>query len=96
MPMALGNDLATFQSLMYSMFYDCMDEFMVVYVNTILILSTLHEDYVYPVWTVLERMKEWELLGNEIELPGLQTEQMGVRIADERKKIFVTCESQAT
>lgn len=45
MPMGFFNAPATFQSLMNSVFYDYMDDFVVVYIDDLLIFIENEEDH---------------------------------------------------
>lgn len=58
MPMGLRNAPATFQALMNAIFCDCIDEFLVVYLDDILIFSDSREDHLKHLGLVLSRLKE--------------------------------------
>lgn len=96
MPMGLCNAPATFQSLMNSIFGDCIDVFMVVYVDDILIYSGSYEDHLKNLGIVLQRLlynelyvgaEKAELMTRDTEFLGLQIGGKGVRVGDERKRI---------
>lgn len=96
MPMGLYNAPATFQALMNEKIGDCIDVFMVVYVDDILIYSDSHEEHLHHLKTVLQRLDnnqlyvgsdKFELITTEIEFLGLHTRTNGVKIGDDCKKI---------
>ena len=60
-PMGLCNAPATFQTLMNNIFYDCIDEFLVVYMDDLLIFSKNEEDHLRHVEEVLKRLRDHEL-----------------------------------
>lgn len=95
MPMGLCNAPATFQSLMNSLFYDHLDEFVVVYIDDLLIFSTNRTDHLKHLEIVLSRLQENQLfvgrnkchfMTDEIEFLGLKVSQNGIHIDPERKK----------
>lgn len=45
MPMRLCNAPATFQTLMNEIFKDCIDDYVVVYIDDLLVFSKIREDY---------------------------------------------------
>jgi Reverse transcriptase (RNA-dependent DNA polymerase) len=61
MPMGLCNAPATFQTLMNNILYDFIDEFLVVYMDDLLIFSNNEEDHMRHVEKVLMRLKKHEL-----------------------------------
>jgi Reverse transcriptase (RNA-dependent DNA polymerase)/RNase H-like domain found in reverse transcriptase len=61
MPMGLCNAPATFQTLMNEIFYDCIDEVLVVYMDDLQVFSKNEEDHLKHLNTVLRRLKEHEL-----------------------------------
>ena len=61
MPMGLCNAPATFQSLMNRIFYDCIDFFIVIYMDDILIFSKDEESHYKHLKIVLERLEENKL-----------------------------------
>ncbi len=54
MPIGLTNALVVFQCLMNDVFHEYLDDFMVCYVNDILIFSKNIKDYEHHVLLVLE------------------------------------------
>lgn len=96
MPMGLRNAPATFQSLMNSIFYDTIDDFMVVYLDDILIYSNSREDHLKHLRIVLQRLKDnslyvekskYESMTDKTEFLGLQVGKKGIRVSDERKRV---------
>lgn len=97
MPMGLRNAPATFQALMNSiLFRDCIDEFIVVYLDDILIFSESREDHIKHLRITLSRLKDhqlyvgrtkYELMTEETEFLGLIVGREGVRIGDDRKRL---------
>ena len=61
MPMGLCNGPATFQSLLNSIFYECMDEFLVVYMDDFLIFRQNEEEHIHHLEIVFQRLKENKL-----------------------------------
>ena len=61
MPMGLCNAPATFQTLMNQIFYDCIDVFLVVYMDDLLIFSKDEESHYRNLETVLSLLKEHKL-----------------------------------
>ncbi|MEM7375746.1 MAG: reverse transcriptase family protein [Bacteroidota bacterium] len=58
MPMGLCNSPAPFETLTNSIFHDCIDEFLVVYMDDLLIFSKDKESHYKRLDIVLSRMKE--------------------------------------
>ncbi len=61
MPMGLCNTPATFQSLMNRIFYDCLDVFMVVYMDDLLIFSKDEKSNLKHLNIFLSRLKDHQL-----------------------------------
>lgn len=96
MPMGLRNSPATFQALMNSIFGDCIDDFIVIYLDDILIFSDTREDHLKHLRIVLTRLKEhqlyvgknkYEMMKTETEFLGLIVGRDGVKIGDDRKRV---------
>jgi hypothetical protein len=96
MPMGLCNAPATFQTLMNNIFYDCIDDFLVVYMDDLLIFSKNEEDHMRHVEMVLQRLREHKLyvspkkcvfMSTEIEFLGFIVGKDGLRV--DPKKIEV-------
>lgn len=96
MPMGLRNAPATFQALMNSIFRDCIDDFIVVYMDDILIFSESRDDHLKHLRIVLSRLRDhqlyvgrqkYELMTEETEFLGLIVGREGVRIGDDRKQL---------
>ena len=56
MPMGLCNAPATFQTLMNRVFYDCIDVFMVVYTDDLLVFSRTEEEHLEHLNVILSRL----------------------------------------
>lgn len=93
MPMGLCNAPATFQSLTNEIFYDYMDDFIVVYIDELLVFSKNEEQHIHHLQLVLERLKrhslyvgrkKCEFMTNSIEFLGLQVSEKGISV-DESK-----------
>ena len=89
MPMGLCNAPATFQSLMNRIFYDCVDVFLVVYMDDLLIFSKDEESHIKHLNTVLCRLREHKLfvspkkcefMKSEIDFLGLVVGKNGIRV----------------
>jgi Reverse transcriptase (RNA-dependent DNA polymerase) len=63
MPFGLMNAPATFQTLMNDIFWDLLDECVIVYLDDILVYSNNAEDHERHLRTVLQRLKEHQLHG---------------------------------
>lgn len=61
MPMILRNAPVTFQTLMNSLFYDCIDRFVVVYLYDLSIYSNSIEDHIELLENVLSSLHENQL-----------------------------------
>jgi hypothetical protein len=86
MPMGLCNAPATFQTLMNNIFYD---DFLVVYMDDLLILSKNEEDHMRHVERVLQRLREHKLyvspkkcvfMSTEMEFLGFIVGKDGLRV----------------
>lgn len=95
MPMGLRNSPATFQTLINSIFRDCIDEFVVVYLDDILIFSDSKEEHMKHLRIVSTRLrdnelyvgnKKFDLLQKETEFLGLKVGTNRIKIGDDRKK----------
>ena len=89
MPMGLCNAPATFQALMNRLFYDCIDIFLVVYMDDLLIFSNTREDHLRHVEVVLSRLKKEKLyvapkkcsfMEEETEFLGMIVGRNGLRV----------------
>ena len=96
MPMGLCNAPSTFQSLMNTIFYDCIDVFMVVYMDDVLVFSKDMKSHLQHLEIVLSRLKEHKLyvspkkcdfIKKEINFLGLVVEQKGIKV--DTKKVEV-------
>ncbi|KAB5589419.1 Retrotransposable element Tf2 [Ceratobasidium theobromae] len=65
MPFGLKNAPATFQRFMNKLFADLLDDYVVVYIDDILIYSNNHEDHTKHVREVLRRLREAHLFCKE-------------------------------
>lgn len=61
MPFGLTNAPAVFQRMMNTIFSDIMDQFMVVYLDDILVFSPDLDSHIKHVRTVLERLRQYKL-----------------------------------
>ena len=61
MPMGLTNAPATFQHVMNDIFRDCLDDFLLVYLDDLLIYSKTLEEHRKQVKEVLKRLRENDL-----------------------------------
>jgi hypothetical protein len=64
MPFGLTNAPATFQRLMHDAFQDHLDDFVIIYLDDILVFSKTPEDHQRHLTTVLSRLKEHHLFAN--------------------------------
>ena len=96
MPMGLCNAPATFQSLMNQIFYDCIDVFLAVYMDDLLIFSKDHDSHLEHLDTVLSRLKNHKLyvspkkcdfMRSEISFLGMIVGKGGLKV--DPKKIEV-------
>ena len=99
MPMGLCNAPATFQSLMNRIFYDCIDVFLVVYMDDVLIFSKDEESYLKHLEIVLKRLQEHELyvspkkcefMREEIDFLGFLVGKKGLRVNPEKIEVLKT------
>ena len=99
MPMGLCNAPATFQTLMNRIFYDCIDVFMVVYMDDLLIFSTNAEEHFSHLEIVLSRLqveelyvspKKCVLLTEETEFLGMIVGKEGIRVNPEKIEVVTS------
>ena len=99
MPMGACNSPATFQSLMNEIFHDCIDEFLVVYIDDLLVFSKDEESHYRHLEIVLKRLKEHELyvspkkcefFTDEMEFLGLLIGKNGIRVNPKKVEILRT------
>jgi len=99
MPMGLCNAPATFQSLMNRIFYDCVDVFMVVYMDDLLVFSKDEESHVRHLETVLSRLQENKLyvspkkcdfMKTEIDFLGMVVGKEGIRVNPKKVEVLRT------
>lgn len=93
MPMGLCNAPATFQTLMNDLFREHIDEFVVVYIDDLLVFSKSQEEHYKHLDIVLAKLSEHELYVGEnkcqfcvpeIEFLGMFVNGKGIRIGDDR------------
>lgn len=97
LPMGLCNAPATFQTLMNQVFHDCIDVFMVVYMDDLLIFSKTRAEHMQHLETVLSRLEAQELyvaprkcsfLQPETEFLGMIVSRDGIRVNPEKVKVI--------
>lgn len=62
MPKGLFNTPATFQPIMNRIFYECIDIFMVFYMDYLLVLSKMEAEHIENIKKLLSRLKDQKLL----------------------------------
>ena len=91
--MGLCNAPATFQTLMNRIIFDCIDVFLVVYMDDLLIFSKNEEDHLKHLDIVLSRLKseclyvsptKCEFMKKETEFLGLVVGVAGIRVSLEK------------
>lgn len=93
MPFGLCNAPATFMRLMNNTFQDMLDEFLVIYIDDLLIFSKHVKDHLTHVRLVLQRLREHKLFAKRskcaffqklIEYLGFQISGGGVKMEDQK------------
>ena len=74
MPFGLTNAPSTFQRLMNQTFFDILDQFVVVYLDDILVLSSTLQDHLQHLRTVLSRLRKKQLCAKLKKCSFLQTD----------------------
>lgn len=91
--MGLCNAPASFQSLMNSIFCDCIEDFIVVYIDDLLIYSRSEDEHLEQLRIVLDLLREHQLyvgrkkcsfMQNETEYLGLHVSADGISVGPER------------
>ena len=99
MHMGLCNAPATFQTLMNQISYDCIDVFLVVYMDDLLVFSKTEEEHFRNLETVLERLKRNELyvspkkcefFQTEIDFLGFLVGRDGIKVNPEKVDVLKT------
>ena len=97
MPMGLCNAPATFQSLMNRIFYDCVDVFMVVYMDDLLVFSKDKKSHLEHLKIVLSRLKDHKLyvspkkcefMKSEISFLGMIVGKGGIKVNPKKVEII--------
>ena len=97
MPMGLCDAPATFQTLMNEIFYDCIDDFIVVYMDDLLIYSKTPDEHLRHLEVVLSRLAEKKLyvaphkcqfMEKETEFLGLIVGCNGIRVNPEKVAVL--------
>lgn len=97
MPMGLCNAPATFQTLMNNIFYDCIDDFLVLYMDDLLIFSKNEEDHMMHVEEVLQRLRQHNLyvspkkcvfMSTEMDFLGLIVGKDGLRVDPKKMDVI--------
>ena len=95
----LGNSPDIFQSLMNWIFYDCIDVFVVIYMDDMLISSKDEWCHLMHVGVILNRLREhqlygetkkWNFMKTDIEFLGFFVENKGLRVNPEKVDILKT------
>ncbi len=97
MPMGLCNAPATFQSLMNQIYQDCIDKYIVLYMDDLLIFSESEEGHFKHLETVLSRLSQnelyvgqdkWSFFSKEVGFLGMIVNQGGISVGQDRKEII--------
>lgn len=95
MPIGLCNVPETFQALMNSIFSNVIDDFLVVYLDDLLIYSKSHDAHLEHLGNILERLHNnrlfvgkdiFQLMTKQTEFLGLKIGVDGISVGDDRKK----------
>lgn len=89
MPMGACKAPATFQSLMTDIFHNCMDDFLCVYIDDVLIFNKGEKSHLRHLETALPRLKEHELYVSPKKCALFQEEMgfLGLTIDKHRIKV---------
>ena len=99
MPMGACNSPATFQSLMNDIFHGCIDKFLVVHIDDLLVFSKDDESHHRHLETVLQRLKEHEFyvspkkcefFKEEMDFLGLLIGKNGIKVNPKKVEILRT------
>lgn len=99
LPMGLCNAPATFQTLMNTIFQDCIDVYLVVYMDDLLVFSKTEDDHMRHLETVLSRLQSEELfvaskkcsfMQLETEFLGLIVGKNGIKVNPEKAEVIRT------
>ena len=74
MPMGLSNALVTFQTIMKQLFYDCIGDFLVVYMDDRLIFNKDKASLLKKLKTVLRRLEQNKLSVSPVKCEFLKIE----------------------
>ncbi len=97
----LTNAPATFCTLMNDIFQEWLDDFVVVYVDDILIYSNSMEEHVEHLWKVFQRLKKNKLYVKfekckfrvtEVDFLGHRITQEGLKMDDHKVKVILDWE----
>jgi hypothetical protein len=101
MPFGFINVLATFYTLMNDIFWEWLDDFMVVYIDDILIYNHFLEEHVEHLWKVFQRLRENKLYAKfekckfgvmEVDFLGHKITQEGLKMDDHKVKAILDWE----
>jgi hypothetical protein len=101
MPFGLTNALATFGTLMNDIFREWLDDFVVVYIDVILIYDSSLEEHVEHLRKVFQRLREKKLYANlekcefgvtEVDFLGHRITQKGLKMDDHKVKVILDWE----
>jgi hypothetical protein len=98
MPFGLTNALATFCTLMNDIFREWLDDFVVIYIDSILIYSNSMEEHVEHLRKVFQRLRENKLYAKfekcefgvtEVDFLGHRITQEGLKMDDHKVKAIL-------
>ncbi len=98
MPFGFTNALATFCTLINDIFQEWFDDFVVVYLDNILVYNNFMEEHVEHFWKVFQRLKENKLYVKfekcefgvmEVDFLGHRFTQKGLKIDDNKVKAIL-------
>ncbi len=91
MPFGLTNAPATFCTLMNDIFWEWLDNFIVIYIDDILIYNGSLEEHVEHLWKVFQRLREKKLYAKleKCEFKVTEVDFLGHRITQEGLKMII-------
>jgi hypothetical protein len=101
MPFGLTNAPSTFQALMNEIFEDCLNDFVVVYLDDILVFSRNREEHAKHLQIVLERLKKRGLkvkqskckfFQKQLKFLGYEVSEKGVAVDEDKVKAILEIE----